>query len=70
MYDYEFKKKVVNYFGGEGGYRYLVFQFGNSSHGVVRRWIKQVNAQGFDSLRKRKRHAGTLHFNAKQNEED
>ncbi|QGG52600.1 hypothetical protein [Lysinibacillus pakistanensis] len=63
-YDYEFKKKVVEaYFQGEGGYRHLALQFGILGHGVVRIWVKQVAALGFDSLRKRARHAGyTIQF--------
>lgn len=64
-YDYEFKKKVVEaYFQGHGGYRQIALQFGISSgHGVVRKWVKQVTALGFDSLRKQKRRSDyTIQF--------
>lgn len=56
-YDYEFKKKVVEaYFQGHGGYRQIALQFGISSgYGMVSRWVKQITALGFDSLRKQKR---------------
>jgi len=64
-YDYEFKKKVVEaYFQGHGSYRQIALLFGISSgHGVVRRWLKQVTALGFDSLRKQKRRSDyTIQF--------
>lgn len=64
-YDYEFKKKVVEaYFQGHGGYRQIALQFSISSgHGVVRRWVKQVTALGFVSLRKQERRSDyTIQF--------
>ncbi|WP_414627906.1 helix-turn-helix domain-containing protein, partial [Listeria seeligeri] len=53
-YDDGFKRKVVEaYQNGEGGYRTLAQRFGISHFSLVRKWVKIVEARGFEALQRR-----------------
>lgn len=55
-YSYEFKKKIVqDYITGKGGYGYLADKYNVSSESDVRKWIKNYQAFGDESLLRSRR---------------